>query len=184
VINDVLTETKDKMAKAVDHAKEDFSTVRTGRANPQLFTKIPVDYYGTATPLEQLASIAVPEARVLVITPYDKSALKEIEKAIVSRPNLGVTPSNDGNLIRVVMPELTADRRKEYVKLVQTKAEEARVAVRNIRRKAKTDLEALKDEVGEDDITRGEKELEAFTKAHIDRIDEASKHKEAELLEV
>lgn len=184
MINDVLTETKDKMAKAVDHAKEDFATVRTGRPNPQLFTKIPVDYYGTATPLEQLASIAVPEARVLVITPYDKSALKEIEKAIVSRPNLGVTPSNDGNLIRVVMPELTADRRKEYVKLVQTKAEEARVAVRNIRRKAKTDLEALKDEVGEDDITRGEKELETATKAHIDRIDEASKHKEAELLEV
>ena len=183
-ISDVMAEAKEKMDKAVEVAKEDFGTVRTGHANPALFQKVMVDYYGSPTPLQQLASLVNQEARVLIITPFDKTALKEIEKAIVSRPNLGVTPSNDGNLIRVVMPELTADRRKEYVKLVQTKAEEARVAVRNIRRKAKTDLEALKDEVGEDDITRGEKELETATKAHIDRIDEASKHKEAELLEV
>ena len=135
-------------------------------------------------PVNQLASLQVPEARMLVVTPYDKSALKEIEKAIVNAPNLGVTPSNDGNLIRVTMPELTQERRKEYVKLVHSKAEEARVAVRNIRRKAKTDLDALLDQTGEDDVARGEKELEAATKQAIERIDEALKHKEAELLEV
>ena len=184
MIKDVLEETKDKMTKAVEHAREDFATVRTGRANPALFQKILVDYYGTPTPLGQLASLQVPEARVLVITPYDKSALKDIEKGIVAAPNLGVTPSNDGNLIRVVMPELTQERRKEYVKLVHGKAEEARVAIRNIRRKAKTDLDALKDEVGEDEVTRGEKELEQLTKQHIDRVDESLKGKETELLEV
>ena len=184
VIKDVLEETRDKMDKAVEHAREDFGTVRTGRANPALFQKILVDYYGTPTPLGQLAALQVPEARVLVITPYDKSALKEIEKAIVTAPNLGVTPSNDGNLVRVIMPELTEERRKEYVKLVHGKAEEARVAVRNIRRKSKNDLDALKDEVGEDEVTRGEKELDAMTKQHVERIDEALKHKEAELLEV
>lgn len=184
MISDVLAETRDKYAKAVEHAKEDFATVRTGRANPALFQNIMVDYYGTPTPMGQLASLQVPEARMLVITPYDKSALKEIEKAIVNAPNLGVTPSNDGNLVRVVMPELTKERRKEYVKLVNGKAEEARVAVRNIRRKAKTDLDALVDEVGEDDVARAEKELEVATKQAIERIDEALKHKEAELLEV
>nr|WP_218868652.1 ribosome recycling factor [Pseudoclavibacter chungangensis] len=172
------------MTKAVEHAREDFSTVRTGRVNPALFQKLTVDYYGSPTPLEQLASLQVPEARVLVVTPYDKSALKEIEKTIATAPNLGVTPSNDGNIVRVVMPELTADRRKEYVKLANSKAEEARVAIRNIRRKAKTDLDALRDEVGEDDVTRAEKELEASTKQFIERIDEALKNKEAELLEV
>ncbi|MGO2111419.1 MAG: ribosome recycling factor [Pseudoclavibacter sp.] len=184
MIKDVLEETTDKMTKAVEHAREDFSTVRTGRANPALFDKITVDYYGSATPLGQIASLQVPEARMIVITPYDKSALKEIEKAIVNSPNLGVSPSNDGNIVRVVMPELTEERRKEYVKLVNGKAEDARVAVRNIRRKAKGDLDALKDEVGEDEIGRGEKELEQLTKKHIDRIDEAFRAKEAELLEI
>lgn len=184
MIKDVLEDTKDKMTKAVEHARDDFGSVRTGRANPALFQRILVDYYGTPTPLGQLAAMQQPEARVLVITPYDKSALKEIEKAIVNAPNLGVTPSNDGNLVRIIMPELTQERRKEYVKLVHGKAEEARVAVRNIRRKAKADFDSLKDEVGEDEVSRGEKELEQVTKQFIERIDEALKHKEAELLEV
>ncbi|MCT2042752.1 ribosome recycling factor [Pseudoclavibacter alba] len=184
MISEVLAETREKYDKAVEHAKDDFATVRTGRANPALFQNIQVDYYGTMTPLGQLASLQVPEARMLVVTPYDKGALKEIEKAIASAPNLGVTPSNDGNIIRVTMPELTHERRKEYVKLVNTKAEEARVAVRNIRRKSKTELDALTDEVGEDEVARAEKELESITKQAIERIDNAFKAKEAELLEV
>jgi ribosome recycling factor len=184
VISDVLAEAKDKMNRAVDVAKEDFATVRTGRANPALFQKILVEYYGTPTPLAQLASLQNPEARTLIITPYDKTALKDIEKAIVAFPNLGATPSNDGNIIRVTMPELTEDRRKEYVKIVRAKGEDAKVAIRNVRRKAKDDLDALIKEVGEDDIARAEKELDATTKSHVDAIDLALKHKEAELLEV
>jgi ribosome recycling factor len=184
VIADVIQSATERMTKAVDVAKDDFATVRTGRANPQLFQKILVDYYGTPTPLGQLASLQNPEARVLVITPYDKSALKDIEKAIVAAPNLGATPNNDGNLIRVIMPELTEERRKEYVKIVRSKAEDARVSIRNIRRKAKDDLDALKSEVGDDDVARGEKELEQVTKRHVDQIDDALTRKEAELLEV
>jgi len=172
------------MQRAVEAAKEDFSTVRTGRANPQMFQKVLVDYYGTPTPLAQLASLANPEARSLIVTPYDKSALKAIEQAIRDIPNLGVNPTNDGNLVRVTMPELTADRRKEYVKLVRTKGEDAKVHLRGIRRKAKDELDALKSEVGEDDLVRAEKELDAVTRAHVDEIDEALKRKEAELLEV
>ncbi len=184
MISDVLTEAKDKMSRAVEVAKDDFATVRTGRANPALFQKILVDYYGTPTPLGQLASLQNPEARTLVITPYDKAALKEIEKAIVNFPNLGATPSNDGNIVRVTMPELTEERRKEYVKIVRAKGEDAKVAIRDVRRKAKDDLDALLKEVGEDDVARAEKELDALTKAHVDQIDAALKHKEAELLEV
>ena len=184
MISEVLRDTADRMGKAVEVAKEDFATVRTGRANPALFQKILVDYYGTPTPLAQLASLQNPEARTIVITPYDKSALREIEQALRDEPNLGANPTNDGTLIRVSLPELTEERRKEYVKIVRAKAEDARVAVRNIRRKAKDDMDALKGEVGDDDIARGDKELEATTKAHIDQIDEALKRKEAELLEV
>ncbi|QNO36786.1 ribosome recycling factor [Protaetiibacter sp. SSC-01] len=184
MISDVLTEAKEKMTRAVEVAKEDFATVRTGRANPALFQKILVDYYGTPTPLAQLASLQNPEARTLVITPYDKSALKEIEKAIVNFPNLGATPTNDGNIVRVTMPELTQDRRKEYVKIVRAKGEDAKVAIRNVRRKAKDDLDALLKEVGEDDVARAEKELDALTKNFVEQIDAALKHKEAELLEV
>ena len=184
MISDVLAEATDKMNRAVEVAKDDFSTVRTGRANPALFLKIMVEYYGTPTPLAQLASLQNPEARTLIVTPYDKSALKEIEKAIVSFPNLGATPSNDGTIIRVTMPELTEERRKEYVKIVRAKGEEAKVAIRNVRRKAKDDLDALSKEVGEDDIARAEKELDAVTKSHVDGIDDALKRKEAELLEV
>jgi ribosome recycling factor len=184
VIADVLTEAGDRMAKAVEVARDDFNTVRTGRANPALFQRIPVDYYGTPTPLAQLAALQVPEARMLVVTPYDKSALKEIERAIATAPNLGATPSNDGTIIRVIMPELTQDRRKEFVKIVRGKSEDAKVSIRNIRRRAKDDLDALKSEVGDDDVTRAEKELEALTKRHIDAVDDALKRKEAELLEV
>ena len=184
MIADVLSDATTRMQKAVEVAKDDFGTVRTGRANPQLFQKIMVSYYGTPTPLAQLASLQNPEARTLVVTPYDKSALRDIEQAIRDTPNLGANPSNDGNIIRVTLPELTEERRKEYVKIVRTKAEDAKVSVRNIRRKAKDDLDALKGEVGDDEVSRGEKELEHITKANVDAIDEALKRKEAELLEV
>jgi ribosome recycling factor len=184
VIADVLQEAGDRMVKAVEVAKEDFNTVRTGRANPALFTRILVDYYGSPTPLGQLASVQAPEARMLVITPYDKTALKDIERAIATAPNLGASPSNDGSLIRVVIPELTQDRRKEFVKIVRDKGEHAKVSVRNVRRSAKDDLDSLTGEVSDDEIARGEKELEALTKRHVDQIDEALKRKEAELLEV
>lgn len=183
-IADVLTEAREKMDKAVEVAKDDFGTVRTGRANPALFQKLLVEYYGTPTPLAQLAGLQNPEARVLIITPYDKGALKDIEKAIVAASHLGATPNNDGTIIRVTMPELTEDRRKEYVKLVRSKGEDAKVAIRNVRRKAKDDLDALLKEVPEDDVARAEKELDAVTKTHVDAIDDALKRKEAELLEV
>ncbi|GAB2450031.1 ribosome recycling factor [Conyzicola lurida] len=183
MISDVLAETKDKMAKALEAAKEDFATVRTGRANPLMFQKIMVEYYGSPTPLGQLASLNNPEARTLIVTPFDKTALKEIEKAIVAAPNLGANVGNDGEIVRVTLPELTQDRRKEFVKLVREKAEQAKVSIRNIRRKAKDDLDSLK-EVGEDEIARAEKDLEATTKTHVDAIDDALKRKEAELLEV
>ncbi|HEV7622775.1 MAG TPA: ribosome recycling factor [Amnibacterium sp.] len=184
MIADVLTEAGDRMAKAVDVARDDFNTVRTGRANPALFQRIPVDYYGSPTPLGQLASLQAPEARMLVVTPYDKTALKEIERAIATAPNLGATPSNDGTVIRVIIPELTQDRRREFVKIVRGKSEDAKVSIRNIRRRAKDDLDALKSEVGDDDVARAEKELEALTRRHIDAVDDALKRKEAELLEV
>jgi ribosome recycling factor len=184
VIAEVMTETAGRMDRAVDAAKEDFATVRTGRANPQLFQKISVEYYGTPTPLAQLASLNTPEARTIIVTPYDKTALKAIEQAIRDVPNLGVNPTNDGNIVRVTMPELTADRRKEYVKIVRGKGEDSKVHVRGIRRKAKDDLDALKSEIGEDELARAEKELDALTRAHVDAIDEALKRKEAELLEV
>nr|WP_216851862.1 MULTISPECIES: ribosome recycling factor [Herbiconiux] len=172
------------MTKAVEVTKDDFSSVRTGRANPALFQKILVSYYGTPTPLEQLASLQNQEARTLLVTPYDKSALRDIEQAIRDVPNLGAQPNNDGTVIRVTLPDLTEERRKEYVKIVRTKAEDGKVSIRNIRRKAKDDLDALKSEVGDDEVTRGEKELEQVTKRYVDAIDDALKRKEAELLEV
>ena len=184
MIADVLTDATERMNKAVEVTKDDFSSVRTGRANPALFQKIMVPYYVTPTPLEQLASLQNQEARTLIVTPYDKSALRDIEQAIRDVPNLGANPTNDGNIVRVTLPDLTEERRKEYVKIVRTKAEDGKVSVRNIRRKAKDDLDALKSEVGDDDVARGEKELEQVTKAHIDAIDDALKRKEAELLEV
>lgn len=184
MIADVLSDANQRMTKTVESAKDDFGTVRTGRANPQLFQKVLVEYYGSPTPLAQLASLQNPEARTLLVTPYDKSALKEIEKALVNMPNLGANVGNDGEIVRVTLPELTADRRKEFVKIVRTKGEDAKVAIRNIRRRAKDDLDTLKSEVGDDDVARGEKELEQLTKTHVDAIDEALRRKEAELLEV
>ena len=184
MIADVLSDAAARMDRAVEAAKDDFATVRTGRANPQLFQKILVDYYGTPTPLAQLASLNNTEARTLVVTPYDKSALKAIEQAIRDTPNLGANPTNDGNLVRVTLPELTEERRREYVKIVRSKGEDAKVHVRGIRRKAKDDLDALKSEFGEDELSRAEKELDALTRSHVDAIDDALKRKEAELLEV
>ena len=184
MITDVLADAAARMDRAVEAAKEDFSSVRTGRANPQLFQKILVDYYGTPTPLAQLASLNNIEARTIVVTPYDKSALKAIEQAIRDTPNLGANPTNDGSIVRVTLPELTEERRKEFVKIVRAKGEDAKVHVRGIRRKAKDDLDALKSDLGEDDIARGEKELDAVTRARVDAIDEALKRKETELLEV
>jgi ribosome recycling factor len=154
-----------------------------GRANPALFQRLLVDYYGSPTPLNQLAGLQNPEARVLLVSPYDKSALKDIEKALVAMPNMSANVGNDGEIIRVTLPELTEDRRRDFVKIVREKGEQAKVAIRNIRRKAKDDLDALK-EVGEDEIARAEKELDAATKSHVDAIDDALKRKEAELLEV
>ena len=185
MISETMSEAKTKMGKAVDGAKEDFAAIRTGRANPSLFSNLLVEYYGTPTPLQQLASFQNPEARTLLITPYDRTALNDIEKAL-RNSDIGANPANDGNVIRVVMPELTQERRKEYVKVVGHKAEEARVSVRNIRRHAKDQIEkAVKDgDIGEDEGKRAEKDLDAATKKHIDQIDEMLKNKEAELLQV
>jgi ribosome recycling factor len=185
VIDETLLEAEEKMDKAVSVAKEDFAGIRTGRATPGMFSKIHVDYYGTPTPVTQLASIQAPEARMAVITPYDKSSLAAVEKAIRDS-DLGVNPTNDGNVIRVVFPQLTEERRKEYIKVARSKAEDAKVSVRNIRRHAKEAIDKLiKDgEVGEDEGKRAEKELDGFTAKHTGQIDEALKHKENELLEV
>ncbi|WP_199538973.1 ribosome recycling factor [Desertihabitans brevis] len=182
---DIITEAELKMDSAVEYAKEEFAAIRTGRAHPAMFNKITAEYYGTATPLQQLASFQVPDARMVLITPYDTSAMSAIERAIRDS-DLGVNPSNDGKSIRVTLPQLTEDRRKEYIKLAKTKAEEARVSVRGARRAAKDALDKLvKDkEAGEDEVVRAEKQLDAATKKHTDQIDEVLKGKEAELLEV
>lgn len=184
MIEEVFVDVKDRMTKAVEAAKEGFATVRTGRANPSLLQNLQVDYYGTPTPLAQLASVQNQDARSLVVTPYDKGAMRDIEQAIRDMPNLGANPSNDGNVIRVSLPELTEERRKEFVKIVKGRAEDARVAIRNVRRAGKDDLDALKSEIGEDEVVRAEKELETVTKQFIDQVDDALKRKEAELLEV
>ncbi|MET3935318.1 ribosome recycling factor [Arthrobacter sp. NPDC057388] len=185
MIEETLLEAGDKMDKAVEVAKEDFASIRTGRANPGLYNKVMVEYYGTPTPLQQLASFAIPDARTILITPFDKTALRDIERAL-SDSEVGANPSNDGNVIRITIPELTKERRKEYVKIVKSKGEDAKVSIRNIRRKAKETLDRLvKDgEAGEDEGARGEKELDVITKQHVDGIDELLKRKEAELLEV
>jgi ribosome recycling factor len=185
VIDETLLEAEEKMDKAVSVAKEDFAGIRTGRATPGMFSKIHVDYYGTPTPVTQLASITAPEPRMAVITPYDKSSLAAVEKAIRDS-DLGVNPSNDGQIIRVIFPQLTEERRKEYIKVARTKAEDAKISVRNIRRHAKEAIDKLiKDgEVGEDEGRRAEKELDDTTAKYVAQVDELLKHKEAELLEV
>lgn len=184
MIEEVFSDARARMTKALEAAKDSFATVRTGRANPALLQNLMVDYYGTPTPLPQLASVVNQDARSLLVTPYDKGAMKGIETAIRDMHNLGANPTNDGTVIRVNLPELTEERRREFVKIVRNRAEDARVAVRGVRRSAKDDLEALKSEVGEDDVTRAEKELETLTKQFIDQLDETLKRKEAELLEV
>ena len=185
MIDDTLLAAEEKMDKAIEVAKEDFATIRTGRANPAMFTKILVEYYGSPTPLQQLASFATPEARTILISPFDVSSLGAVERALRDS-DLGVNPSNDGKTIRVVLPQLTEERRRDYVKLARHKAEDARIAVRNIRRRAKDELDRIaKDgEAGEDEVARAEKELEALTKRHVDLVDQVLTHKESELLEV
>ena len=185
MIDDTLLEAEEKMDKAIEFAKEEFATIRTGRANAAMFSKLHVDYYGSPTPLQQLASFNVPEARTVLISPYDKSSLHAIEKAIRDS-DLGVNPTDDGGVIRIVLPQLTEERRKDYVKLAKTKAEDARVALRSVRRHAKDELDRIvrDGEAGEDDVVRAEKELDALTKKHVDLVDHLLAVKESELLEV
>jgi ribosome recycling factor len=185
VIEETLLEAEEKMEKAVLVAKEDFAAIRTGRAHPAMFNKITAEYYGTQTPINQLASFSVPEPRMAVVTPFDKSSLRAIEQAIRDS-DLGVNPGNDGHIIRVVFPQLTEERRKEYIKVARGKGEDAKVSIRSVRRKAKDALDKLvKDgEVGEDEVRRAEKELEDTTHKYVAQVDELLKHKESELLEV
>lgn len=185
MIDDTLLDAEEKMDKAVSVAKEDLATVRTGRASPAMFSRIVVDYYGAATPLIQLASVSVPEARMAVIKPYDPSQLRPMEKAIRDS-DLGVNPTNDGTIIRVLIPQLSEERRRDLVKVAHGKGEDAKVSIRNIRRKAKEELSriARDGEAGEDEVSRAEKELEGSTHRYVGQVDELVKHKEAELLEV
>jgi ribosome recycling factor len=183
MIKDLLAETGDRMSQAVDHVTSEFATVRTGRANPQILGRITVDYYGQPTPLLQLASVSVPEPRLLVVSPFDRSSMTNIERAI-SQSDLGLNPSNDGTVIRLSFPPLTAERRDDLIKVVRNMAEEGRVAVRNVRRHSKSDMEALHGEISDDEIRRAEKELQEVTDAHISRIDSLLENKESELREV
>lgn len=185
MINDILKEADGKMDKSVAATREEFATIRAGRAHPSMFSKIMVDYYGTPTPIQQLASFTAPEARIILVQPYDMGAMANVEKAIRDS-DLGVNPANDGKVLRCVFPELTEERRKEFIKLAKEKAEGGKVAVRQVRQKAKQNLERLeKDgEAGKDDVAGAEKRLDGITKQHTDAIDELLKNKEAELLEV
>ena len=185
MIEETLLEALEKMEKAVAHAQSQFSTVRTGRANPALVEKLQVDYYGAPTPLQQLAGFQVPEARTLVVKPHDRGSLAAIEKAI-RESDLGLQPSNDGVVIRLSFPVLTEERRKEYVKVVKNMSEDARVAVRNVRRDGRKHLETAEknSEISKDELERAEKELDKYTQDHIDQIDKAFARKEQELLEV
>ncbi|KMS91082.1 ribosome recycling factor [Prauserella rugosa] len=185
MIDETLFDAEEKMEKAVSHAKEELSSVRTGRATPAMFSRITVEYYGAPTPLNQLASVNIPEARMAVVKPYDATQLAAIEKAIRDS-DLGVNPTNDGSIIRVVIPQLTEERRKEMVKVAKQKGEEARVSVRSVRRKAKEELDRIgKDgEAGEDEVARAEKELQNLTDKYVAQVEELVKHKESELLEV
>lgn len=185
MIDETLFDAEEKMEKAVSVAKDDLGSIRTGRANPGMFSRINIDYYGSMTPITQLASINVPEARMVVIKPYEASQLKAIEDAI-RNSDLGVNPSNDGSIIRIAIPQLTEERRRDLVKQAKAKGEDAKVSVRNIRRKAMEELSRIKKdgEAGEDEVSRAEKDLEKSTHAYTTQIDELVKHKEGELLEV
>ncbi|PZG14544.1 ribosome recycling factor [Micromonospora craterilacus] len=185
MIDDTLLEAEEKMERAVEHAKEEFGAIRTGRATPAMFSKIIIDYYGTPTPLTQMASVGIPEPRMAIIKPYDNSQINAMEKAIRDS-DLGVNPNNEGNQLRILLPQMTEERRRDMIKVARHKGEEAKVAIRNIRRRGKEELDRLvKDgEVGEDDGRRAEKELDDLTQRHVAHVDELVKHKEAELLEV
>jgi ribosome recycling factor len=185
VIDETLFEAEEKMDSAVEHAKEEFAAIRTGRATPAMFSKIVVDYYGAPTPITQMASVGVPEPRMVIVKPYDASQLGPIERAIRDS-DLGVNPNNEGTQLRINLPQMTEERRREMIKVARSKAEEGRVAIRNVRRKAKEQLDRLvKDgEAGEDDGRRAEKELDDVTHRYVAVVDELVKHKEAELLEV
>ncbi|MEV4413482.1 ribosome recycling factor [Catellatospora sp. NPDC049609] len=185
MIDDTLLEAEEKMDRAVEHAKEEFAAIRTGRANAAMFSKIVIDYYGTPTPLPQMASIGVPEPRMVIIKPYDASQIGAMERAIRDS-DLGVNPGNEGNQLRILVPPMTEERRRDMTKIARAKGEDAKVAIRNVRRKAKEELDRIvKDgEAGEDDGRRAEKELDDLTGKYVTHIDELIKHKEAELLEV
>jgi ribosome recycling factor len=185
VIDESLLEAEEKMEKAVAVAKEDFTGIRTGRAHPAMFNKITAEYYGTPTPVNQLASFHMPEPRMVIIQPYDKGSMAAIEKAI-RNSDLGVNPSNDGTIIRVAFPELSEERRREFIKVARNKAEDSRVSIRNIRRHAKDAIDKLvkNGEAGEDEGRRAERELDELTHTYTAQVDELLKHKEAELLEV
>ena len=185
LIDELLGDARERMSKSVESIRHEFGSVRTGRASPALLDRISVDYYGATTPLKQLATITAPEARLLTIQPYDKTSIKAIERAILES-DIGLTPSNDGNLIRLGIPELTEDRRKQLVRVVRHIAEEGRVAIRNVRRDVMHDLRELKasGDAGEDDEKRAEVELQKVTDARIAELDELLKHKEEEILEV
>ncbi|MFW0796349.1 ribosome recycling factor [Gordonia sp. CPCC 205515] len=185
MIDETLLDAEEKMEKAVTVAKEDMGSIRTGRANPAMFNKVHIEYYGALTPITQVAGITTPEARLVVIKPYEPSSLRDIETAI-RNSDLGVNPTNDGHIIRVAIPQLTEDRRKELVKQAKGKGEDAKVAIRNVRRKAVDELKRIqKDgEAGEDEVTRAEKEIDKTTHEYVAQVDELVKHKENELLEV
>ncbi len=181
----VFEECRDKMRKAVGHLQDEFAAIRTGRASPSLVEKLKVDYYGSEVVLQQVAGVTVPEARMLVISPYDKGAIKAIEKAIQTS-DLGINPSNDGQVVRLVFPELTQERRKELVKVVKNRAEEGKVSVRNVRRHARQELEGLErdGDLSKDELDRAEKDLEKLTHEVVEEIDQLLEHKEHELLDV
>jgi ribosome recycling factor len=183
VIEETLLEGEEKMDHAVAHLQAEFATVRTGRANPAIMHRVTVEYYGAPTPLQSLASFSVPEPRLLLVHPFDRSTIGTIERAILAS-ELGLNPSNDGTVIRLAFPPLTEERRRDLIRVVRHMAEEARVAVRNVRRHTKKELETLEGEVSDNEIERAEKELEDVTHRHVTRIDELLAHKEAELLEV
>jgi ribosome recycling factor len=185
VIEETLLEAEEKMERAVEHAKEDLGAIRTGRANPAMFSRIVLDYYGTPTPITQMASVAVPEPRMAIVKPYDMSQLAAMEKAIRDS-DLGVNPNNEGTQLRILLPQMTEDRRRDMIKVARGKGEDAKVAIRNVRRKGKEELDRIvKDgEAGEDDGRRAEKELDDLTHRYVSSVDDLVKHKETELLEV
>jgi len=183
VIKELLGEAEAKMDQAVTHTAGEFSMIRTGRANPGILQRVTVDYYGTPTALQQIAGFSVPEARMLVVQPYDKSSIPAIERAIQAA-DLGLNPSNDGNIIRLAFPALTEERRRDLIRMVRQMAEDGRIAIRNVRRHSKDDIELLEGEISEDDVRRGEKQLQEITDQHVHRLDELLGHKEEELLEV